>query len=63
MSSQDLPPPTTGVEMYLAAILEELRALRETLARPQPPADQVELREPAPREPVRHPAPDQRRRR
>lgn len=48
------PPPATAVEMYLAAILDEMRALRELLApRESPgasalPSAAVELREPLP---------------
>lgn len=43
-----LPRPVTTPEAYLAAILDELRALRATLAPApaQPATDEVELREP-----------------
>lgn len=43
-----LPRPTSSTDMYLSAILDELRALRATLAPApaEPPADEVELREP-----------------
>lgn len=45
------PPPATAVEMYLAAILEEIRAIRAQLQPGVPqgadaPSDTVELREP-----------------
>jgi endonuclease III len=33
---RDLPPPATRVEMYLAAILDEIQALRRDLGRPLP---------------------------
>lgn len=45
--AQALPQPGTTVEMYLAAILDELRALRADGARPEPPEGTLELREPA----------------
>lgn len=43
-----LPRPTSSTDMYLAAILDELRALRAALAPApaQPITDEVELREP-----------------
>lgn len=41
----DMPPPTTGAEQYLRAILAELRAQRCEVT-PLPPRT-VELREPA----------------
>lgn len=42
-SSGELPPnPVTGAEMYLAAILDELRAMRAENAPPRA----VELKEP-----------------
>jgi len=44
MQGQELPPPSTTVEMYLAAILDEMRALNR---RPQSlPEGTVELKEP-----------------
>lgn len=47
-----LPPPATGPELYLAAILAELRAMRATIEDPRPPAtNTVQLREPAPSPP------------
>ena len=48
--SIQLPPPATAVELYLAAVLEEVQALRAELAAPAPapvvaaPDRQVELR-------------------
>lgn len=42
---QDLPQPGTATEMYLAAILDELRAQRAG-ARPEQAEGTVELREP-----------------
>lgn len=48
-----LPAPATSTEIYLEAILEELRRLNEQLARlapaPAVPSDDVKLREPAKR--------------
>ena len=43
-----LPRPTSSTDMYLAAILNELRALRAAMAPApaEPPAEEVELREP-----------------
>ncbi len=54
-----LPPPGTATEMYLAAVLDELRAIRDRL---DPPASaevpgRVELTEPAPPAPARPAAP------
>jgi len=44
MAERELPPPSTTVEMYLAAILDEMRALNR---RPQSlPDGTVELKEP-----------------
>lgn len=43
---QELPQPGTASELYLAAILDELRALRTGRQRPEPSGDEVELREP-----------------
>jgi len=44
-----LPPPGTATEMYLAAVLGELRAIRDRLDPPEVPAGEpVELTEPAP---------------
>ncbi|MEU8199285.1 hypothetical protein AB0C10_36420 [Microbispora amethystogenes] len=59
------PPPGTASEMYLAAILDELRAIRGRLPEPStvpdtPPPGTVELTEPAP---PRKPAPRQQPRR
>jgi hypothetical protein len=51
----ELPPPATAAELYLAAILRELRGLRaategaQAAAPVDRPAAPVELREPAPR--------------
>jgi hypothetical protein len=45
MQRQELPQPTTAVEMYLAAILDELRQLN-LLELPAIPTEDVELREP-----------------
>ncbi len=56
---QELPTPATSTEMYLAAVLDELRALRAERAAPgsQPsnPNDQAEIpiREPAKRAPAK----------
>lgn len=44
---QELPQPGTSTEIYLAAILDELKALRADGARPEPPEGTIELREPA----------------
>lgn len=46
MSDKPLPRPVTAVELYLAAILEELQAQRVTEISIAP-GDLVELREPA----------------
>lgn len=45
-----LPPPETVNDLYLAAILEELRRIHELLEKPQPDQepDEVELIEPVP---------------
>lgn len=45
----ELPPPDTLTNFYLAAILGELRCIRATLEKPQPPqeAGLVDLKEPA----------------
>jgi len=46
MSGESLTRPITTEQEYLAAILAELRALRQSLERPQPaPSDVIELRE------------------
>lgn len=45
MQRQELPQPTTTVEMYLAAILDELRQLNLQVL-PAVPTENVELREP-----------------
>lgn len=64
-----LPPPATTTELYLAAVLEELQALRADLAQPRAaaPADTVELRglapSPAPAQSPRAVAPPNNRRR
>jgi len=42
----DLPSPVTVTDMYLAAILVELRAIRAQ-REPETPPDTVDLREPA----------------
>lgn len=47
MSDKPLPRPVTAVELYLAAILEELQAQR-AMEIAIAPGDLVELREPAP---------------
>ena len=51
-----LPAPATTTEIYLFAILEELRRLNEQLASlistPVVPSDEVELREPTKRKRV-----------
>lgn len=45
-----LPNPATTTELYLAAILEELRRVRELLTPPQPlQGDRIELVEKKPR--------------
>lgn len=43
---QELPAPGTTTELYLAAILDEIRAQRAAGARPEPSEGTVELREP-----------------
>lgn len=47
MSDKPLPRPVTAVELYLAAILEELQAQR-AMEIAIAPGDLVDLREPAP---------------
>lgn len=51
MTTPDLPTPATAAEMYLAAILTELQAIRVRLPEQPAPADHrsatVELTEPA----------------
>ena len=45
----ELPNPATAVEMYLAAILAELQAIRASLAgapKPQEPGPEAVLQEP-----------------
>jgi hypothetical protein len=50
MEDQTLPQPVTTEQMYLAALLDELRTLNGLLQpkeKPQPSSDKVVLREPA----------------
>jgi len=42
-----LPPPATAVELYLVAILEELRAIGDRLDRPQLAPSSIDLSVPA----------------
>ena len=49
MSMRPLSRPVTIEHEYLAAILAELRAIRQKLDGPQLPANVVELKEPAKR--------------
>jgi hypothetical protein len=46
MSGKIPARPVNRSEMYLAAILEELRAIRRTLAPPVAKQDEIKLREP-----------------
>ena len=58
-AGRSLPRPTTAAELYLAAILDELRLLRQATEQAQPVVTElVELREPVAPEP--EPAADSR---
>jgi len=53
MDDRPLPRPTSGTELYLAAVLDELKAINAQLIQPEPEpeqvdGDEIELKEPMP---------------